>query len=63
MDVPRSSWLNTQDYLSKVAEILQAKMSAWFLVHDTSLTLNKDKIHSFIQSHLSMITIYWTFHK
>ena len=28
MDVPRSSWLNTQDYLSKVAEILQAKMSA-----------------------------------
>jgi len=29
MDVPRSSWLNTQDYLSKVAEILQAKMAAF----------------------------------
>jgi isocitrate dehydrogenase len=29
MDVPRSSWLNTQDYLSKVAEILQAKMATF----------------------------------
>jgi len=27
-DVPRSSWLNTQDYISKVSEILAAKMSA-----------------------------------
>ena len=26
-DVPRSSWLNTQDYLSKVSEILAAKMA------------------------------------
>jgi isocitrate dehydrogenase len=29
MDVPRSSWLNTQDYISKVAEILQAKMTTF----------------------------------
>jgi isocitrate dehydrogenase len=28
MDVPRSSWLNTQDYISKVAEILAAKVAA-----------------------------------
>jgi isocitrate dehydrogenase len=27
-DVPRSSWLNTQDYLAKVSEILAAKMHA-----------------------------------
>lgn len=27
MDVPRSSWLNTQDYIAKVAEILKAKMT------------------------------------
>ena len=26
-DVPRSSWLNTQDYINKVAEILQAKLA------------------------------------
>ncbi|TNV78951.1 hypothetical protein FGO68_gene5778 [Halteria grandinella] len=29
VDVPRSSYLNTQDYLSKVAEILQNKMSTF----------------------------------
>jgi isocitrate dehydrogenase len=28
MDVPRSSWLTTQDFISKVAEILNQKMSA-----------------------------------
>ena len=28
MDVPRSSWLNTQDYIAKVAEILKAKLHA-----------------------------------
>jgi len=28
MDVPRSSWLTTQDFISKVAEILNKKMSA-----------------------------------
>ena len=27
-DVPRSSWLTTQDFISKVAELLQAKMSS-----------------------------------
>ena len=27
MDVPRSSWLNTQDYINKVAEFLAAKMA------------------------------------
>ena len=29
MDVPRTSWLNTQDYLSKVAEVLQHKMTTF----------------------------------
>ena len=28
MDVPRSSWLNTRDYIAKVAEILKAKLHA-----------------------------------
>jgi len=28
MDVPRSSWLNTQDYIAKVAEILKKKLHA-----------------------------------
>jgi isocitrate dehydrogenase len=27
MDVPRSSWLNTQDYIQKVADILAAKLA------------------------------------
>ena len=26
LDVPRSSWLNTQDYINKVSEILADKM-------------------------------------
>jgi isocitrate dehydrogenase len=27
-DVPRSSWLNTQDYIAKVAEIQRAKYNS-----------------------------------